>query len=61
MDYDIQFVERAAAEMAGLTARWQSTIFSAIEAHLRHEPTKESRSRIKRLRDVKRPQFRPAS
>ncbi len=29
-----------------------------IELHLRHEPTKGSRSRIKRLRGLRRPQFR---
>jgi mRNA-degrading endonuclease RelE of RelBE toxin-antitoxin system len=31
---------------------------TAIETHLRHEPRKASRSRIKRLRGVSRPQFR---
>ena len=29
-----------------------------MEQHLRHEPTKTSRSRIKRLRGVRRPQYR---
>ena len=29
-----------------------------MEAHLRHEPAKTSRSRIKRLRGLRRPQFR---
>src|SRR6185312_4448233 len=31
---------------------------SGIETHLRHEPTKLSRSRIKRLRGIARPQYR---
>jgi mRNA interferase RelE/StbE len=31
---------------------------AAIELHLRHEPTKVSRSRIKRLRGLRKPQFR---
>jgi len=31
---------------------------AAIELHLRHEPTKQSKSRIKRLRGLSRPQFR---
>jgi mRNA interferase RelE/StbE len=31
---------------------------TAIETHLRHEPQKASRGRIKRLRGVSRPQFR---
>ncbi|MEO8009240.1 MAG: hypothetical protein ABI728_12075, partial [Betaproteobacteria bacterium] len=34
------------------------TVKEALEAHLRHEPTKTSRSRIKRLRGLARPQFR---
>ena len=29
-----------------------------METHLRHEPKKLSRSRIKRLRDLRRPQYR---
>lgn len=31
---------------------------AAIDHHLRHEPSQPSRSRIKRLREVRRPQFR---
>jgi mRNA interferase RelE/StbE len=31
---------------------------SALETHLRHEPEKASRSRIKRLRGLLRPQYR---
>ena len=30
----------------------------ALEVHLRHEPTKVSKSRIKRLRGLARPQYR---
>ena len=30
----------------------------ALETHLRHEPTKTGRSRIKRLRGIARPQYR---
>jgi mRNA-degrading endonuclease RelE of RelBE toxin-antitoxin system len=30
----------------------------ALETHLRHEPRKTSRSRIKRLRGLRRPQYR---
>ncbi|MGZ3338769.1 MAG: hypothetical protein ACXU9B_03260, partial [Reyranella sp.] len=32
-------------------------IRDAIETHLRHQPTKSSRSRIKRLRGLERPQY----
>ncbi|WGD52347.1 hypothetical protein QA641_44340 [Bradyrhizobium sp. CB1650] len=31
---------------------------AALETHLRHEPRKASRSRIKRSRGVRRPQYR---
>jgi len=31
---------------------------AALETHLRHEPQKTSRSRIKRLRGLRRPQYR---
>ena len=31
---------------------------TAVETHLRHEPGKTSRSRIKRLRGLRRPQYR---
>ena len=30
----------------------------AVELHLRHEPRKESKSRIKRLRLLRQPQYR---
>lgn len=30
----------------------------ALEQHLRHQPTKTSKSRIKRLRGMKQPQYR---
>ena len=42
--------------------RWKashrSAVRKAIETHLRHEPTKESKSRIKRLRGIRRPGYR---
>jgi mRNA interferase RelE/StbE len=31
---------------------------AALETHLKHEPGKPSRSRIKRLRGLRRPQYR---
>jgi mRNA-degrading endonuclease RelE of RelBE toxin-antitoxin system len=33
-------------------------IKAALEAHLRHEPGKTSRSRVKRLRGLARPHYR---
>ena len=36
----------------------KTEVRDGVERHLRHEPTKTSRSRIKRLRGVSRPQYR---
>jgi mRNA-degrading endonuclease RelE of RelBE toxin-antitoxin system len=36
----------------------RGTVKDAMERHLRHEPEKISRSRIKRLRGLSRPQYR---
>ena len=38
--------------------RRRKIILDAIEKHLRHEPTKVSKNRIKRLRDMEWPQYR---
>jgi hypothetical protein len=39
-------------------ADFQAGVRDAIELHLRHEPTKLSRTRIKPLRGLDRPQYR---
>ena len=44
--------------MRKLDARIRSEVRDHIELHLRHEPEKVSRSRIKRLRGMKQPQYR---
>ena len=36
----------------------RTVVKEALETHLRHEPAKTSRSRIKRLRGIARPQYR---
>ena len=41
-----------------LSAHDRAAVKSALEIHLRHEPTKVSKSRIKRLRGLSKPQFR---
>jgi transposase InsO family protein len=46
-----------AARQARQLRRQQSAV-QAIETHLRHEPRKESKSRIKRLRGIQRPGYR---
>jgi mRNA interferase RelE/StbE len=48
---------QAVEDVRRLPANVRATMRSALETHLRHEPEKTSRSRIKRLRGVRRPQF----
>jgi mRNA-degrading endonuclease RelE of RelBE toxin-antitoxin system len=58
MKYDITFAPEAVDDFKRLTAGDRSTIRHAIEIYLRHEPKKVSKSRIKRLRGVSRPEYR---
>jgi len=58
MRFDIVLAPEAVEDLKGLKASVRSTVRTALETHLRYEPRKESRSRIKRLRGVSRPQFR---
>jgi mRNA interferase RelE/StbE len=58
MSYEIILSPEAAEDLYGLKAHWRVTVRDAIEKHLRHTPTRESKSRIKRLRGIFRPQFR---
>lgn len=44
--------------MKRLDARTRARVRDAIEIHLRHAPTRTSKSRIKRLRGASRPQYR---
>jgi mRNA-degrading endonuclease RelE of RelBE toxin-antitoxin system len=56
--YEIILAPDAAEAYKKLEARIRSQVRDAFEVHLRHEPTKVSKSRIKRLRGVSRPQYR---
>jgi mRNA-degrading endonuclease RelE of RelBE toxin-antitoxin system len=58
MRYEIILAPEAANDLKLLDAHLRAEIRDAIERHLRHEPTKISKSRIKRLRGVSRPQYR---
>jgi mRNA-degrading endonuclease RelE of RelBE toxin-antitoxin system len=58
MRYDIVLAPEALEDLLALRAATRAQVKSALETHLRHEPMKLSRSRIKRLRGVSRPQFR---
>jgi mRNA-degrading endonuclease RelE of RelBE toxin-antitoxin system len=58
MPFDILLAPEAVHDLRGLRANVRSDVRTAIETHLRHEPGKTGRSRIKWLRGLSRPQFR---
>lgn len=58
MKYELILSPEAVDDLRDLKANIRATVRNAIEVHLRHEPTKISKSRIKRLRGVSRPQYR---
>jgi mRNA-degrading endonuclease RelE of RelBE toxin-antitoxin system len=58
MRYEIVLAPEAIEDFRTLKANVRSIVRDALETHLRYEPTKTSRSRIKRLRGLARPQYR---
>ena len=58
MRYEIILAVEAAEDLRQLTARDRSSVRDAMERHLRFTPDRTSRSRIKRLEGLDRPQFR---
>ena len=58
MPFAIVLAPEAVEDLARLKAAVRSAVKEALETHLRNEPEKTSRSRIKRLRGLSRPQYR---
>ena len=58
MSFDIVLAPEAVEDLKLLKAHVRAAVRTALEIHLRHEPEKTSRSRIKRLRGLRRPQYR---
>lgn len=58
MRFEIVLAPEAVEDLKGLKANLRAAVRTAIETHLRHQPGRTSRSRIKRLRGVSKPQFR---
>ena len=58
MRYDIVLAPEAVEDLENLQANVRASVRDAIEQHLRHQPTKVSRSRIKRLRGLSHPEYR---
>ena len=58
MRYEIILAPEAVEDLKLLKAHVRAEVRDAIERHLSREPKKTSRSRIKRLRGLSRPQYR---
>ena len=58
MPFAIVLAPEAVEDLRRLTANTRAAVRTGLETHLRHEPEKTSRSRIKRLRGLLRPQYR---
>jgi mRNA interferase RelE/StbE len=58
MPFAIVLAPEAVEDLARLKSTVRTTVKEALDTHLRHEPQKTSRSRIKRLRGLSRPQYR---
>ncbi len=56
--YRIMLKPSAIADLDALRKYDATQIADAMEKHLQHNPTKESKSRIKRLRGISKPDYR---
>jgi mRNA interferase RelE/StbE len=58
MAFDIVLAPGAVAALKSLPVPVRTGVVKALGVHLTHEPTKVSKSRIKRLRGLRQPQYR---
>jgi mRNA interferase RelE/StbE len=58
MKFEIVFSPEAVSDLKLLESFQRAKVKDSIEVHLRHEPTKISKSRIKRLMGLRHPQYR---
>ncbi|HTW93804.1 MAG TPA: type II toxin-antitoxin system RelE/ParE family toxin [Tepidisphaeraceae bacterium] len=58
MRYTIVLAPQAEEDLKQLRAHLRTIVKEAMEQHLRHEPARLSKSRIKRLRGLSHPQYR---
>jgi mRNA-degrading endonuclease RelE of RelBE toxin-antitoxin system len=58
MAFDIVVAPEAAQVLRKLPGHERALVKDTTERHLRHEPTKISKNRIKRLRGLSQPQYR---
>jgi len=58
MRFEIILAPEAIEDRKRLQAHDRAAIDDAMEVHLRHEPERVSKSRVKRLRALRHPQYR---
>ena len=58
MTFDIILAPEAVEDLQRLKAHIRAAVRDALSTYLRHQPTQLSKSRIKRLRGLRRPQYR---
>ncbi len=58
MRFEILLAPEAVDDLRALKANLRAAVRVALGTHLRHEPTTVSKSRVKRLRGLSRPQYR---
>jgi mRNA-degrading endonuclease RelE of RelBE toxin-antitoxin system len=58
MRYEIILAPEAVEDLSRLLSSHRAEVRDALETHLRHQPDRTSKTRIKRLRSLSHPQFR---
>ena len=58
MRYEVVVAKDAQCQFEKLDGRWRSRLKQEMREHLEHQPRRESKSRIKRLRGLRQPQYR---
>jgi mRNA-degrading endonuclease RelE of RelBE toxin-antitoxin system len=58
MKYQVVIAKSAQEDFKRLDARWRSSLKEAMRIHLENAPKQESKSRIKRLKGIRQPQYR---
>ena len=58
MAFEIILAPAAATALKNLSVPIRTGVTNALAVHLTHQPTKVSKSRIKRLRGLRQPQYR---
>ncbi len=56
--YELRLTKNAENDLRTLDAKFRAVVLASMRTHLTHEPTKSSKSRIKRLRELRLPQYR---